>query len=136
MILSEYSKRLFRKTFSNWEVPNDFADPMYNYLVYGYEPGSCFTAVLANDFAASVQHSHPSNSITAFKSLAGWINDAMPVAAYGSYKTVKAWLNLSEEDRRTILEEHDLIYTAKQETWLILHDGEQNTLAHKWKEKI
>lgn len=107
-------------TFIKWKVDKDFADPMFNYLVYGWEPGSCFTAVLANDFFTAMQASHPANTIPAFKALSGWINDTIPSAAYGSYEAVKDWCQLLPETRRTVLEHTGLIYTEKEETWLAL----------------
>jgi hypothetical protein len=107
-------------TFQKWDVPGDFADPIYNYLVYGYEPGSCFTAVLANDFMRAMQSSHPVNTVEAFKALVGWMNDCMPIESYGSYLAVKHWLKLQEDDRRQVLENHRLVYTTKEEMWLIL----------------
>ena len=106
------------RTFSTWDVPKDFADPMYNYLVHGYSPGSCFTAILANDFISAVSRSHPSNTIEAFKALVGWMRDTMPREAYGSYKAVDDWCYLEADMRRSILEQHNLIHTAKEETWL------------------
>ena len=108
------------KTFQTWDVPKDFADPMYNYLVHGFNPGSCFTSVLSNDFFSAIQRSHPGNTIDAFKSLAGWINDILPTQAYGSYNAVSDWCYLSEDERRAVLEENKLIYTAKEETWLAI----------------
>jgi hypothetical protein len=118
MQLSEYSRNRIRETFAHWKVDKDFADPIYNYLVYGFEPGSCFTAVLANDFFRAMQSSHPVNTIQAFKNLVGWINEVMPIEAYGSYLAVNHWLKLTSDDRRRVLENHQLIYTAKEETWL------------------
>ena len=120
MNITVYSRNRLYETFSKWDVPRDFADPMANYLVYGYEPGSCFTAVLANDFYSAMQSSHSANTVEAFKALVGWIRDTVPVEAYGSYLTVKHWLKLEEDDRRRILENHQLIYTSKQEVMKIL----------------
>jgi hypothetical protein len=120
MIIGEYSKQRIHQTFADWEVPKDFAEPIYGYLVFGWEPGSCFTAVLANDFLSAMGSSHSANSVDAFKSLAGWIRNKMPIEAYGSYFAVKHWLGLEEEDRRRVLENHQLIYTAKQDTWLAI----------------
>jgi len=102
----------------------DFADPVANYLIYGYEPGSCFTAVLANDFGAAMLSSHPRNSIEAFKTLVGWMRGHMPPQAYGSYERVRAWLDLDPVERRAILELNRLIYTPKEETWLALKGQE------------
>lgn len=120
MKLSEHSRNRLLKTFELWAVPGEFANPMYNYLVHGFSPGGCFTSVLANDFMNAVGRSHPSNTIEAFKSLAGWIRDTVPGEAWGSYEAVELWTKLTADQRRKILEELDLIYPAKQETWLTI----------------
>ena len=124
MNITVFSRDRLYRTFKQWDVPMDFADPMANYLVYGYEPGSCFTAVLANDFVGAIQSSHPSNTVEAFKALAGWIYSHVPPKAYGSYDSVRAWLDLGADERRAILEHNRLIYTAKEETWLALKGEE------------
>jgi hypothetical protein len=103
----------------------DFADPMANYLMYGLEPGSCFTAVLANDFGAAILSIHTSNSIEAFKTLVGWMRSYLPPRAYGNYERVRAWIDLDPDERRAILEHNRLIYTAKEETWLALKGEEE-----------
>jgi hypothetical protein len=120
MELSKYNRIRIYETFSKWDVPKDFADPMYNYLVFGWSPGSCFSSVLANDFAGAIACSHPSNTISAFKALVGWITDNVPEEAYGSHLKVKAWCDITPEQRRNILEDCMLIYTEKEETWLAL----------------
>ena len=120
MQLSEYSRSRCYRTFSKWDVPSDFAEPVYNYLVYGWNPGSCFTAVLANDFARAMASSHPSNSITAFKALVGWLTDHMPHEAWGSYALVDSWSSMDESKRRLILERAGLVHTAQEETWLAI----------------
>lgn len=122
MNLTYHSKNKLLQTFAHWEVPKEFADPMYNYLVYGYGPGSCFASVLANDFAGAIARSHPSNTVTAFKALVGWIDSTVPEEAHGSYDKVDAWCGINDEQRRIILEEHQLIYTSKEEVMLILKD--------------
>jgi hypothetical protein len=95
---------------------------MANYLVYGYEPGGCFYAVLANNFFAAIQSSHPANTVEAFKCLVGWINDCMPSEAYGSDNRVSEWCCLPEGHRRAILEKYELIYTEQEEVMLALRD--------------
>ena len=120
MKITVYSNNRLRETCSTWGVARDFADPMLNYLVYGYEPGSCFTAVLANDFFGAIRSSHPANTIEAFKALAGWINDCFPKESYGCYASVEQWLLMSESRRRTILERRGLIYTEQEEIMLTL----------------
>jgi hypothetical protein len=120
MKLSPFSRNRLLETFNKWGVPKDFADPMYNYLVYGWAPGSCFSSVLANDFAGAISRSHPANTIEAFKALVGWIDDTVPQEAHGSYEKVTGWSGINPEQRRIILEHNGLIYTAKEETWLAL----------------
>ncbi len=111
--------RMFR-TFRDWNVPEDFAMPIYNYLVYGLSPGSFFTAVLENDFMTAIQRSHTGNTITALKALTGWIQDCMPCHAYGSSYSVKEWLKRDSAERRKMLEYYDLIYTVQEETFMLL----------------
>ena len=120
MELTNFSKNRIYETFQNWRVDREFADPMYNYLVYGFEPGGCFTSVLANDFHMAIIRSHPSNTIEAFKRLAGWIHAIVPVEARGSYESVKYWTRLTPELRREILENHKLIYKSEEEVWMTL----------------
>jgi hypothetical protein len=122
MNLSKYSKNKLMQTFQRWNVPEDFAEPFYNYLVFGWSPGSCFTSVLANDFVSAISHSHPSNTITAFKALVGWIRDTVPEEAVGSYEKVNAWCGINPEQRRIILEHTGLIFTSKEEVIKILKD--------------
>ena len=95
---------------------------MYNYLVFGYTPGSCFTSVLANDFASAILRSHPANTVEAFKALVGWMRDTMPKEAYGSYEAVAKWAELNADQRRIILEKHNLVFTSKEEVVKILKD--------------
>jgi Txe/YoeB family toxin of Txe-Axe toxin-antitoxin module len=110
------------QTFERWGVPKEFAEPFYNYLVWGFRPGSCFEAILANDFAKAISRSHPSNTVEAFKALVGWINDVVPEEARGSHEQILLWSSIDEEQRRSILEEHRLIYPNKEEVMLILKD--------------
>lgn len=122
MNITVYSRNRMYETFSKWDVPRDFADPMANYLIYGYNPGSCFTSVLANDFYGAIQRSHPANTIEAFKALTGWIHSEMPRDAYGSYDAVNNWCYLPAAHRRTILEKCQLIFTEQEEIMLTLKE--------------
>lgn len=123
MKLTPYSRKIILTTFKNWEVPKDFADPMYGYLVYGFGPGSCFTSALANDFYGTIRNSHPSNTIEAFKALAGWIRDTVPEQARGSYEAVNRWTSLDADTRREVLEGMGLVLTEEQEVWQTLKNG-------------
>jgi hypothetical protein len=120
MKLNEHSRNRLLETFARWQVPKDYADPMYNYLVHGFEPGSFFTALLANDFADAIQHSHPANSIPALKALVGWMQSAMPESAYGSRRAVKTWLEMPPHIRREELVKYDLVFTAEDEMMKVL----------------
>ena len=120
MKLTVYSHNRLLDIARRWDVVRDFADPMLNYLVYGYEPGSCFTAVLANDFFKAMASSHPSNTVEAFKNLTGWINKHFPPQAYGSYEAVHHWIAMGPEFRRSALERCHLIYTEQEEIMLTL----------------
>jgi len=122
MELTKFSKERFQDSFSNERVDDEFAHPVYSYLLYGFEPGSCFTAVLANDFLGAMLHSHLANSVEAFKNLARWIVNCAPLEAYGSYDRVQAWLHMDEADRRAVLERHQLIYSEKEEIWMALNN--------------
>ena len=120
MNLTKFSRDRMMVTASRWTVPRDYFDPLYNYLVHGFEPGSFWSAVLANDFMQAVQHSHPANTIDALKNTVGWIQDSFPIEAYGNYHMVKGWLKLEPIDRRMILESTDMIYSEQEEIMMAL----------------
>ena len=122
MNLTAHSKNKLMQTFEHWNVPKEFAESFYDYLVWGFSPGSCFEAILANDFAKAIARSHPGNTVTAFKALVGWIDSTVPEEAVGSYEKVKAWCGINPDQRRIILEHNHLIYTNKEEVWKILSD--------------
>lgn len=122
MKITKYNRNRLLKTFETWRVPRDFAEPMYNYLVHGFNPGSCFTAILANDFYGAIARSHPANTVEAFKALGGWIQENIPYEARGSYSAVSNWCYLTSELRREILEKQGLIYTEEEEVMLVLRN--------------
>jgi hypothetical protein len=124
MTVTKFSRNRMMLSATRWTVPRDYFDPLYNYLVHGYEPGSFWTAVLANDFMRAVQSSHPSNDITALKHVVGWIRDSFPQESYGNIFMVEDWVNRSGHDRRQILESAQMIYTEQEEIMLGLK-GEQ-----------
>ena len=127
MKLALCSSNRMMDSFYDWEVPSEFAETIYNYLVHGWKPGSFFTAVLANDFVSAMGCSHPGNSVNALKSLANWLVNVMPKQAWGNYNAVNNWCDsTTESQRREILERHHLIFSRKEEVWLILKDGVDN----------
>jgi len=122
MKLTVYSRNRILETFKHWEVPKEFAEPMYNYLVHGFNPGSCFTSVLANDFHGAILRSHPSNTVESLKALTGWIYDTVPRDARGNYKAVDDWCYLKDAERRSILERKKLVHTEQEEIMLTLKE--------------
>jgi hypothetical protein len=120
MNITKFSRDRMMLTATRWSVPREYIEPLYNYLVYGFEPGSFWSAVLANDFMRAVQHSHPGNSIEALKSTVGWIRDNFPEEAYGDSDKVILWQDLESVQRRQILESKDMIYTEQEEIMLAL----------------
>jgi hypothetical protein len=125
MNLTKFSRDRMMVTASRWTVPRDYFEPLYNYLVYGFEPGSFWSAVLANDFMRAVQHSHPANTIDALKNTVGWVRDSFPEQSYGDSDKVVLWQGLEPIQRRRILESTDMIYTEQQEVMLALQ-GKQS----------
>ena len=123
MNLTKYSKNKLMSSLAKYEVDKDYAEPIYNYLVFGFEPGSFFTSVLANDFTDAISRSHPANSIPALKKLVCWIVNELPEGiTHGTYEVVDAWLTMPALERRTVLEQRRLIYTEKEEIIMVLKD--------------
>lgn len=123
--LSKFNRDRVMLSASRWSVARVYFDPLFNYLVYGFEPGSFWTAVLANDFMRAVEHSHPGNDIPALKHAVGWIQDSFPAVSYGSRGSVDHWCNLSTMERHVILEQHRILLT-EQEVMMATLRGEQS----------
>ncbi|HET8688514.1 MAG TPA: hypothetical protein VFM18_18025 [Methanosarcina sp.] len=102
-------------------VPDEWQQELYNYLVMGFDPGSFFTAVMANDLVGAAAKSHPANTWRAIQQLMKWILNKAPGVSWGSYDRVHDWLKLSAEERKEILERYKLLYTEKDIMWNILN---------------
>ncbi len=123
MKLTPHSQNRLLSTFALHEVPKEYADPLYNYLVHGFQPGSFWEAVLANDFMAAIGSSHPSNTVGALKRVVTWLNDTLEHGvAWGTPDAVQHWLKMTPENRRQVLETNHLVYTEYDEVILILKD--------------
>ena len=120
MKLTKFSHNRIKLSASHWTVPREYFEPLYNYLVHGFEPGSFWTAVLANDFMRAVQSSHPSNTMDALKNTTGWIRDSFPRESYGDHDRVYQWIELEPIDRRFYLEQARLVYSEQDEIMLTL----------------
>jgi len=117
IVLHKISYDRIKNSFKDCNVCDEYAEPIINYLVYGFNPGAFFTAVIANDFAGAMSRSHPANQVQELKYLVHWMNNCMPRVSWGGYDIFYAWIDASEEYRRKILEDHKLIYTPHEETW-------------------
>lgn len=123
MEISKYSKHHIMRDAADWNVTKEYFDPIYNYMIHGYEPGSFFTAVLANDFFRAMETSHPANNIQQLKNLTGWISSTMGHGVFwGTTEVVQKWLKLTAEERRKKLELLNLVYPEKDEIVMILKD--------------
>jgi len=120
MKITDYSKRRIMESAAGWEVSLDYFEPLYNYMIHGWEPGGFWTSVLANDWFGAIVRSHPANQIDALKKASGWITGVWPKEIYGDYSRVRSWTTISDQQRRSILEAADLIYTEEEEVELIL----------------
>jgi len=132
MKLSKHSKNKFMGTFSQYEVPKDYADPIFNYLVHGFHPGGFWNAVLANDFMGAMARSHPANTVPVLKKTVSWImNHLVNGTTHGSYEVIDKWLKTPVEERRELLEALGLVYSEQQEIVMILKD-EPTHEPHLW----
>ena len=122
MQLTVHSKNRLLSTFAQWDVAKDFADPLYNYLVHGFHPGSFWYNVLVNDFHRAILSSHPSNTVPALKKTVSWLTNTLPDSVWGTPKAVATWLELPTDIRRATLESLRLIYTGEEEVILLLKE--------------
>lgn len=120
MNLTKFSQDRLTTSAEDWAVDAEYIEPMYNYLVHGLQPGSFFTAVLANDWFGAMARSHPANTVPALKKLSAWITKRWPGVAFGSYSAVDAWLEMTADQRRSHLEDVELIYSERDEVVLNL----------------
>ncbi len=125
MELTKYSVNRFKRSMADWGVQSpDYFDPVYNYLVLGFNPGSFFTSFMANDATMMLARSHPANSLKELIALSKWtLNHLVGTPAFGSYENVDLWCKLSADERRQFLELKNLIHTSEEETLLILQDA-------------
>ena len=101
-----------KSSFALWGISDEWQEVIENYLVKGFEPGSFFTSVLANDLTGAATHSHPGNRWEDICRLCKWIHNESPTECHGSYNAVASWSKRSNAERRTICEEADLLMTA------------------------
>jgi hypothetical protein len=106
--------RYFKNRFAvdrNWgNVHEDCREAIFNYLAYGYDPGGFLTAVLTNDlYRAAGISDFENKKRLAF--VANFVAMNLPLACYGTAKKMRAWMELSNEDREKIMTEARLFPT-------------------------
>jgi hypothetical protein len=104
----------FAATFdrNNWPVTNEWSRELENYIIHGYPPGSFFEAIFSNDLYRAACCSHPSNTWPAIITVVKWLLNEAPRECFGSRAKVDAWLAMSNDDRRKICEEQDILMSA------------------------
>ena len=80
-----------------------------NYLLHGLEPGSFYICAFAHKFGEMILHSHPSNTVTFLKELVFLVENILPNECCGSFATVENWMRMTDDTRRRILEDNDLV---------------------------
>lgn len=101
-------------SFALHGVPADFAGTLERYLVRGMPPGGFISSLLANDGRSAIMRCHPANQIVELKPVVTWIQDYVPEQARDSYANIQAWCLLSDEDRKTILQDAGVIMTLME----------------------
>lgn len=104
--------RWFSKRFENdrnWQsVHEDCRDAIWNYLIYGYEPGGFLSGVFSNRlFKAAASADHVNMQRLGY--VAKFVMLYLPSACNGSPEQMKVWMALSMQDREKILVEAGLI---------------------------
>jgi hypothetical protein len=81
--------------FSSYEMTEQSKESLYNYFVYGLEPGGFMTAVLSNDlYGASARADFVNTKLMA--QYAQWLVNRAPYGSYGSAEMVRGWLGQNE----------------------------------------
>lgn len=120
MQLTKHSTDKFHEQLDTYHVPAEWQQEVFNYLVLGFPPSGFFESFFACDMIGMLSRSHRLNTIPAMKALNLYMVNVMPTRAYGSAFDVTEWLKKTSDERRKILEDNDLIFTADEEIILTL----------------
>ena len=77
--------------FSRSKMTEDSKQSLYNYFVYGLEPGGFMMAVLSNNLYGAVARADFVN-INLLGEYARWLINYAPDGSHGDIDTVKGWL--------------------------------------------
>ena len=99
-----YFKRQCEQKYErSWgNIHLDCQEAIFNYLVYGWEPGGFLTAVMANDLHRAATVADVEN-VKRLAHVARFVVYALPHGCYGNYDQVKTWLRLTDQAREEIL---------------------------------
>lgn len=72
-------------------IPARTKEAIDRYVNEGIEPGGFTKAVLMNDLCAAVMRADETNSAN-LKDIVQYVYDTVPIAAFGSSKTIDMWI--------------------------------------------
>ena len=99
----------FVNTFSNLDgVSVNIVTGLWNYLAYGFPPGSFLHAVIIDSFTRTMMSADYSWDHVGFKNLSLWLCSSAPAQAWGSPDAMAGWVKLSNEERRDIMIQYKL----------------------------
>jgi hypothetical protein len=97
-----------------WEdLEPNIKDAIVNYLLFGFEPGSFTTGLLANDLYRAIGSAHP-GVLDNLKEIVTWVNNVLPSHCYGDYDTVTEWLQDANGIRSSYVREVEKRYVWRQ----------------------
>ena len=83
-------------------IPPHTVDALAGYFLYGYQPGGFLTAMLMKELTNAVFVADTANKV-AFVDIYKWISWQAPRESWGSSENMQKWMNLTDNQRRTIL---------------------------------
>ena len=102
----------FERSTELWNLQQEHVESLFAYFVYGFDPGSFFTALLENNMYEAACHSHPANRWEDIRNTCRWIVNSAPRNSYGSQKKVEAWMNQTDDERRKCCEDANILMSA------------------------
>jgi len=85
--------------FDGYSFTEQSKESLYNYFVYGFEPGGFMISVLCNDLYGAVARADFVNK-KIISEYANWVVYRAPYGSYGDAETVRGWLSKNEHYQR------------------------------------
>lgn len=98
----------FKETFLHSDFPVEMQEAFWNYLAYGWDPGSFGMAILRNSFMDAVARAHRALTAEHMREIAVWFANVPPPMSFGSDAKIEAWKALTDDERRDIMIEYRL----------------------------